>query len=131
MEFKLSRREREIMDIVLANGEVTVEEVRSQLIDPPSYSTARAMLSRLEAKGCVQHKEHGLRYIYSASISRREARASAAKRLVKVFYGGSLAKAVAGLVSAGGERLSEDELQEIEKAIANARHASAKRKRKS
>ena len=61
MEEKLSRREREIMDIILASGEATAEDVRRQLIDPPSYSTARAMLSRLEAKGYVQHKEQGLR----------------------------------------------------------------------
>ena len=131
MDEKLTRREREIMDIVLAGGEVTVEEVRRQLIDPPSYSTARAMLSRLEAKGYVQHKEQGLRYLYHATISKSKARDSAAKRLVKVFYEGSLGKAVAGLVSNSGEKLSEDELQDIERAIAEARRASSKRKRKS
>lgn len=130
MEEKLSRREREIMDIVLADGEVTVEEVRAQLSDPPSYSTARAILSRLEAKGCVRHKEQGLRYLYYASISRKKAQDSAVKRLVRVFYDGSLAKAVAGLVSGSGEKLSEDELRDIEKAIVDARKASAKRKRK-
>ena len=90
-----------------------------------------SMLSRLEAKGYVRHKEQGLRYVYYAAISRKEALESAAQRLVKVFYEGSLAKAVAGLVNTAGEKFSEDELQAIEKAIADARHASAKRKQKS
>ena len=119
MEKKLSRREREIMDIVLAGGGVTVEDVRSRLSDPPSYSTARAMLVRLEAKGFVRHKEQGPRYVYFATISRKKARASAVKRLVEVFYSGSLAKAVAGLVEE--ENLSEKDLQNIEKAIAEAK----------
>ena len=130
MDEKLSRREREIMDIILASGEVTVEEVRRQLSDPPSYSTARAMLNRLEAKGHVAHKEQGPRYVYFATVSRSKARDSAAKRLVKVFYDGSLAKAVAGLVNTSGEALSEEELQDIEEAIADARRAATKRKRR-
>lgn len=131
MEQELTRREREIMDIVLARGEVAVEEVRRALTDPPSYSTARAMLNRLEAKGYIGHKEKGLRYVYHATISRTQARQSAAKRLVKVFYDGSLAKAVAGLVDTAGGQLSEDELEVIEQAIAEARRTSAKaRKRK-
>jgi predicted transcriptional regulator len=130
MNEKLSRREREIMDIILANGEVTAEEVRQQLTDPPSYSTARAMLSRLEAKGYIRHKEKGMRYVYSAAISRSAARESAAKRLVKVFYEGSLAKAVTGLVTSTGEKLSDEELKEIEDAIAAARPKTKKRRRK-
>lgn len=130
MDEKLSRREREIMDIILASGDVTAEEVRQQLTDPPSYSTARAMLSRLETKGFVRHKEQGLRYVYFASISRREARRSAAKRFVRVFYEGSLAKAVTGLVASSGGKLSDDDLKEIEEAIAAARPGTRKRRKK-
>ena len=126
---KLTRREREIMDIVLQAGEVTVEDVRRRLSDPPSYSTARAMLSRLEAKGYVRHREQGPRYIYRAAISRRKARETAARRLVDVFYKGSLAKAVVGLVE--GERLSDDDLREIEGAIADARRSTKKPKGRS
>jgi predicted transcriptional regulator len=121
---RLSRREREVMDIVLAGGEVTAEDVRSRLTNPPSYSTARAILSRLEAKGFVRHHEKGMRYVYRANISRAQARDSAAKRLVRVFYEGSLAKAVAGLVGTGGEKLTDEELDMIEQAIAEARRSS-------
>ena len=89
------------------------------------------MLSRLEAKGLIRHVEQGPRYVYRANISRRRARESAAKRLIRVFYEGSLAKAVAGLVSSSGESLSEEELREIEIAISEARRASAKKGQRS
>lgn len=130
MHEKLSRREREIMDILIAQGAATAEEIRTQLVDPPSSSAARATLSRLESKGYIEHREKGLRYVYSATVAPEKARESAAKRLVKVFYDGSFGKAVAGLVNTGSEKLSEDDLQTMEKAIAEARRTSSKRKRR-
>lgn len=130
MQEKLTRREREIMDILLMLGEASAEDVRSQLSSPPSYSTARAMLSRLEGKGFVRHKEKGLRYMYSPVVSRARARRSAIDRLVRVFYEGSLAKAVTGLVDASATELSNDELKAIEDAIAAARRGARKRGRK-
>lgn len=125
MEEKLSRREREIIDILLAEGEASAEDVRVRLTDPPAYSTARALLSRLEAKGLVKHREKGLKYVYSAVISTAKARRSAVDRLVKVFYEGSLAKAVTGLVDP--RKLSDEELDAIEDAIAEARKSRSKK----
>ncbi len=124
MKQKLSRREREILDILLAEGEASAEEVRVQLSDPPAYSTARALLSRLEAKGLVKHREKGLKYVYSAVISAAKERRSAVDRLVKVFYDGSLGKAVTGLVDS--RKLSEEELDAVEEAIAKARKSRKK-----
>jgi predicted transcriptional regulator len=125
MNEKLSRREREILDILLMEGSATAEEVRVRLTDPPSYSTARAMLARLEAKGLIRHKEHGLRYVYSPVISQAKARRSAVDRLVRVFYEGSLSKAVSGLVDS--KRLSDEDLDAIEEAIEQARQSRKKK----
>lgn len=117
----LSRRERQIMDILLELGEATAKQVHARLPDPASYSAARAMLAKLEEKGHVRHRERDLRYLYSPAVSRREAGGSAIARLVKVFFGGSLARAVTGMVELSGDRLSDEELEEIEAAIADAR----------
>lgn len=124
---KLSRREREIVDILLAEGEASAEEVRVRLTDPPSYSTARAMLSRLEAKGVIQHREKGLKYVYSALVSASRERRSAIDRLVRVFYDGSLTKAVTGMVDS--RRLSEEDFDAIEEAISKARQSRSRKKK--
>ncbi len=87
---KLSRREREIMDVLYGAGEaVSAELVREQLSDPPSYSAVRAMLSKLEAKGQIKHRTEGMRYIYSPTGSRAVAKRTALKRLINVFFSGS------------------------------------------
>jgi len=126
---KLTRREREIMDVLLTVGEASVEEVRARLADPPSYSTVRTILARLEAKREVRHKEKGLRYVYSPVVTRAQARKTAIHRLVDVFYDGSLADAVTGLIGSSDERLSEEELAEIERAVAAARQTERKGRR--
>lgn len=118
---KLSRREREIMDILFEMHEATAQEVRERLPDPPSNSAARALLARLERKGAISHLERDLRYVYVPVISRQEAQESALSRMVKVFYDGSLANAVTGLVEHSGDKLSDDELADLENAIRNAR----------
>ncbi len=118
---QLSRRERQIMDILLELGEATAEEVRSRLPDPPSYSAARALLAKLETKGHVRHVERDLRYVYRPAISRESARRSAVARLVNVFFAGSLSEAVTGLVRLSGDELTDDELERIEAAIREAK----------
>ena len=87
---KLSRREREIMDAIFALPDpVSAENIRGRLTDPPSYSAVRAMLSRLERKGYIRHREEGLRYVYSATMPRGLAGRAALRQLVRVFFGGS------------------------------------------
>lgn len=118
---KLSRREREIMDILHEMREATAQQVRERLPDPPSNSAARALLARLEAKGYISHLERGLKYIYRPAVSREEAKQSAIARLAKVFFEGSMAGAVSGMVEQSGEAMSDAELDELEAAIREAR----------
>ena len=120
-EQKLSRREREIMDILHEHREATAQEVRARLPNPPSNSAARALLARLEAKGCITHLERGLKYVYRPAVSRETARQSAISRLARVFFEGSLASAVSGMVAQSGDELSDEELDELEAAIHDAR----------
>lgn len=118
---QLSRRERQIMDILLELGEAPAEDVRIRLPDPPSYSAARAMLRKLEEKGMVRHREESLRYVYAPAISREEARESAVSRLVRVFFDGSAARAVNALVDRSASELSDDELDRLAETIEDAR----------
>ena len=119
----LPRRERQIMDILFALGEAAVEDVRSRLPEPPSYSAARALLARLEGKGFVEHGERDLRYVYRPAVSRSEARASATERLVQVFYDGSVAAAANGLLEQSVDRLDDAELDRLDELIRQARRA--------
>lgn len=122
----LSRREREILEILFALGEeASAEEIRERLSDPPSYSAVRAMLAKLEAKGAVKHRELGLKYVYSPTASRRTARKSALRRLVDVFFEGSKEQVVTALLSE--EKWSEDELAELQKQIELARKERSRR----
>jgi predicted transcriptional regulator len=87
---QLSRREREIMNAVFATGNrASAEDVRARLVSPPSYSAVRAMLVRLEAKGCLRHEQDGPRYLYSATTSPATARRAAFQQYLRVFFGGS------------------------------------------
>jgi predicted transcriptional regulator len=116
----LSRREREILDVIFAIGEeASAEEIRERLSDPPTYSAVRAMLAKLEAKGAVKHKEKGLRYVYSPTMPRAKARRSALRRLIDVFFGGSKEQAVTALLN--DEKWSDDELEELQKQIERVR----------
>ena len=118
---RLSRRERQVMDILLELGEATAKEVHARLPDRPSYSAARALLTKLEEKGIVRHGERHLRYVYRPAVSRQKASSSAIERLVRVFFEGSLAKAVHGMVGVSADDLTDEELDEIEAEIARAR----------
>ena len=116
----LSRREREILEVIFAiGGEASAEEIRERLSDPPSYSAVRAMLAKLEAKGMVRHREKGLRYVYSPTIARTTARRSALKQLVQVFFDGSREQVVTALLK--DEKWSEEELDALADEIERAR----------
>ncbi len=117
---QLSRRERQIMDILYElGGEASAEDVRTRLPDPPSYSAVRAMLVKLEAKGFIRHREEGLRYVYFPTANRSAARRSALSQLVKVFFEGSPGQAVSALLDQ--EKWSEEELKEMSETIDRVR----------
>jgi predicted transcriptional regulator len=109
---KLSRREREIIDVLFALGdEASAEEIREKLSDPPTYSAVRAMLAKLEGKGAIRHKEKGLRYVYTPTMPRSTARKSAVRKLVEVFFQGSAGQAMTALLK--DEQWSEQELDQL------------------
>jgi BlaI family transcriptional regulator, penicillinase repressor len=114
---RLTRRERQIMDSVFRRGSATVAEVLEDLPDPPSYSAVRAMLNKLQDKRYLVAAQDGPRYVYSAVVSRDEARESALHRLVRTFFDGSRAKAVAALLDPDEGALTEDEMRELEALI--------------
>jgi BlaI family penicillinase repressor len=120
----LSRREREIMDILYRRGRATVGEVMAELAGDPAYSTVRAQLRTLEAKGCVRHEGQGLRYLYVPRVPRHAAGKSALKHLVDTFFEGSSAKVVAALLGGEAARISDDELDRIAGLVKNAKRVS-------
>jgi predicted transcriptional regulator len=116
----LSRREREIMNALFALGNrATAEEIRTRLADPPTGSSVRVMLARLEKKGHLRHAVDGLRFVYSATESPDKAKRTALRRYVQTFFGGSLAQMVASLVRQ--ESWTEKELEELAAEIQRAR----------
>jgi predicted transcriptional regulator len=117
---KLSRREREIIDVLFALGNrASAEEIRARLSDPPSSSAVRAMLTRLEAKGHVRHREEGLRYLYMPTKSRASARRTALSKLVRVFFGGSPRDTATALLKQ--EEWSEEELDALRSELERVR----------
>jgi BlaI family penicillinase repressor len=117
----LSRRERQIMDILYRRGRATANDVMADLPGDPSYSTVRTQLRVLESKGHVRHEEEGLRYIYLPAVARHAARRSALRHLVDTFFEGSTEKVVAALLGGDASRLSDDELDRIAGIGAKAR----------
>ncbi|MEE8376837.1 MAG: BlaI/MecI/CopY family transcriptional regulator [Candidatus Aminicenantaceae bacterium] len=118
----LSRRERQIMDIVYEMNEATVAQVLELIPDPPSYSTIRALLRVLEEKGHLIHKQQGPRYIYSPTIPREEARQNALKHILKTFFDNSTEEVVAALLNISEEDLSEEEYKRLTKLIKKAQN---------
>jgi BlaI family transcriptional regulator, penicillinase repressor len=117
---KLSRREREIMNVLFALGEpASAEDIRARLTDPPSYSAVRAMLVKLEAKGPIRHREEGLRYVYSPTTSRTTARRAALQQLVRIFFSGSPGDAASALLK--NENWSDEELDTLTAEIERVR----------
>jgi len=117
----LSRRERQIMEIVYARGAATAAEVLEEMPDPPSYSAVRAMMRILEEKGHLTHRHDGPRYVYSPVVPRTAARQSALKQLVKTFFDGSATQAVAALLDMSESRLTSAEADQLATLIEKAK----------
>lgn len=117
----LTRRERQIMDVVYAHGRVTVSEVQEGLPDAPSYSAVRAMLRKLEEKGHVRHDASGPRYVYEATLPRERAKRSALDRLIRTFFDGSPSRTMAAVLDLRSVDLSEAELEAMAEMIEVAR----------
>ena len=118
---QLSRRERQIMDVIYRLGRATAAEVHDALPDRPSYSTIRALLRVLETKGHLRHAEDGPRYVYSPTVPRERARESALRQVVTTFFDGSTEAAVAALLDLSAARLSDTELNRLAGLIAQAK----------
>jgi len=117
----LTRREREIMDILYRRGRATAHEVLAELNDPPGYSAVRALLRLLEERGHVKHSEDGQRYVYAPAVARGDARRTALTHLVKTFFAGSVEQAVAALVESPRSKLSREELDRLSDLIERAK----------
>jgi BlaI family transcriptional regulator, penicillinase repressor len=117
----LSRRERQIMDILYRHGRATATEVMAELSGEPSYSTVRTQLRVLEAKGHVFHQEDGPRFVYLPALAHRAARKSALRHLVDTFFEGSTEKVVGALLGGEGARLSHGELERIAALVEKAK----------
>src|SRR5262245_18941023 len=117
----LTRRQRQIMDVLYRCGRATAGEVIAELPGRPSNSTVRTQLRVLEEKGHVRHEEHGLRYVYLPAVPRHAARRSALRHLVDTFFDGSAEKVVAAVLGGEGSRLSDDALDRIADLVEKAR----------
>ena len=117
----LSRRERQIVDILYQLGRATAAEIVRALPGEPSDSTVRTQLRVLEAKGHVRHEEDGLKYVYLPVVPRRVVRKSALKHVMNTFFDGSAEKVVAALLGPDGGRLSDEELDRIAALVEKAR----------
>lgn len=118
---QLSRRERQIMDVIYKHGRATAAEVLEQMPDPPSYSAVRAMLRVLEEKGHLKHKQIDKRYVFLPTVPRDNARRSALRHLLKTFFDGSREKMVAALLNDAPASLSDEELDRMAKLIEQAK----------
>src|SRR5258708_16350329 len=117
----LSRRERQIMDVLFTRGRASGQEIGERLPGNPSYSTVRTILRILERKGHVRHQAEGLRYVYEPCVPRAEARLSAIERLVATFFNGSMKAAAAAFLDPDTAKLSLDDLKELEQMLRRAR----------
>jgi BlaI family penicillinase repressor len=121
----LTRREREIMDAIFALGNrASAEDIRGRLADPPSDSSVRVMLARLEKKGCVRHQQDGLRYLYSATTSPAAAKRNALQQYVQTFFGGSMREMMTSLV--GEAPWTDEELGALQQEIERVRNERKK-----
>jgi predicted transcriptional regulator len=121
----LSRRERQIVDILYARGRATAAEVQAALPDPPSYSAVRAMLRILEDKGHVKHEQDGPRYVYLPTVGHDNARRSALHHVLKTFFAGSTEQAISALLDDSSSNLSDAELDRLARLIDQARGTGA------
>jgi BlaI family transcriptional regulator, penicillinase repressor len=117
----LSRRERQIMEVVYRSGRATATEVLAGIADPPSYSAVRALLRILENKGYLRHEADGPRYVYLPILPSHRASRSALRNVLETFFEGSTEKAMAALLDLSREQLSDDELSRLSRLIEDAR----------
>jgi BlaI family penicillinase repressor len=117
----LTRRERQIMDILFRRGRATAAEVLAELPGDPSYSTVRTQLRVLEEKGHARHEEDGVRYVYMPAVARVTARKSALRHVIDTFFDGSTEKVVAALLGGEATRLSSEEIDRLAALIARAK----------
>jgi predicted transcriptional regulator len=117
----LTRREREIMDILYRRGRATAAEVLEDMTDAPTYSAVRALLRLLEEHGHAKHVQDGPRYVYLPAVARNDARKNALSHVVATFFDGSVEHAVAALVESSRTKLSKDELDRLAQLIAKAK----------
>lgn len=118
---RLGSRERQIMEVVYRLGRATVAEVLAQIEDPPSYSAVRAMLRILEDKGHLKHVQDGPRYLYLPVVSGERARRSILQDVVKRLFDNSTEKAVAALLESSSTRMSDAELERLQRLIDSSR----------
>lgn len=116
----LSRRERQVMDVIYERKSATAKQVQDNLPDPPSYSAVRAVLSRLVDSGHLQYREEGPRYVYSLKGDRQRIRRDALRRLIDTFFDGSAHQTMNALLGYSEKELSKAELDEIAESIARA-----------
>jgi predicted transcriptional regulator len=117
----VSRRERQIMEVIYRRRQATAAEVLEELPDPPSYSAVRAMLRVLEEKGHLRHEQQGPRYVFLPTVPREQARRSALRQLVQTFFDGSTEQTVAALLDQSDRALSDAELARLARLIDQAR----------
>jgi BlaI family transcriptional regulator, penicillinase repressor len=118
----LSRRERQIMEILFQRGKASAAEVREAMADAPSYSAVRAMLRILEDKGHLKHQEEGLKYVYAPTVGRDKAKRSAVKHLLDTFFNGSPEQTMAALLDVSSTRLTREELDRMSAMIEKAKN---------
>jgi predicted transcriptional regulator len=117
----LSRRERQIMDILYQRGKGSASEVREAMEAAPGYSAVRAMLRVLEEKGHVKHQAEGLKYVYVPVVARDKAKRSAVKHVMETFFNGSAEQIVAALLDVSSTRLTREELDRMSEMIEQAK----------
>jgi predicted transcriptional regulator len=122
----LTRRERQIMDILFRRGRATAAEVMEELPGEPSYSTVRTQLRVLEEKGHVRHEDDGVRFVYAPAVARHAARKSALRHVIDTFFEGSPEKAMAALLGGEASKLSDEQLERIADMIEEARKGGAR-----
>lgn len=124
---ELSRRERQIMDVVYQRGEISAAEIQAAIPDPPGYSAVRALLTLLIKKRHLRHRKDGRRYLYSPVVSRERVKRTMLGRVVETFFGNSVENVVATLIDMSATRMTEDELERLQRLINEHRREGGKK----
>lgn len=118
---RLSRREREIMEVILELGECPARRVQQAMSEPPSYSAVRALLAKMERKGAITHRNEGGTYVYSVAAQPERVSRNAIQKILKIFFGGSAVSAITTMIDMKSAELDDDDLDELERQIERAR----------